>query len=66
MGYLDSMSLPGFLIILVGLVATGLVLGFGIGASVAVRSGLINLLFLVYTPPCIVLRLYDLPSPVGH
>ena len=54
MGYLDSMSLSGFLIILVGLVATGLALGFGIGASVAVRSSLINLLFLVYTPPCIV------------
>ena len=47
MVYLDSMSLSGFLVTLVGLVAAGSVLGIGTVVSVAVKSGLMNLLFLV-------------------
>ena len=45
--YVDSMSLSGFFIVLVDLVATGSVLSLGTGVSVAVESGLMNLLFLV-------------------
>ena len=41
------MSLLGFQIVLVGLVMLGSLIGFRTGASVAVQSGLMNLLFLV-------------------
>ena len=66
--YLDLISLSGLLIVLVGLGGNGLSLGSGSGSGgmAAVRSGFMNLLFLVYTPLCIVLRLYELPSPTGH
>ena len=41
------MSLSGFRIVLVGLLTFSSLIGFGTGASVAVKSGLMNLLFLV-------------------
>ena len=47
--YLDSLSLSGLLIVLVGLGGNGLGLGSGsgLGGTVSVRSGFMNLLFLV-------------------
>ena len=60
------MSLSGLWIVLVGLVTFDSLIGSVTGASAAVESGLMNLLFLVYIPPCIVFRLYDLPTGVGH
>ena len=60
------MSLSGFLMVFVGLAIRGSVSGLGPGNAASVKSGFMNLLFLVYTPLCKVLRLYDLPLLVGH
>ena len=60
------MSLSGFLIVLVGLSISGLTPGPSSCSTASVKSGFMNLLYLVYIPPCIVLRLYDLPSLTGH
>ena len=45
--YLDSINLSGLLIVLDGLGSNGLNLGSGSGCAASVRSGFMNLLFLV-------------------